>query len=114
MSSHEREIHDQPSYFINPHGVYFIISGEIRVNREKIGSGQFYHSEEELRAAASEVNGPIHESTPDDLSWYHPLNIVIKRDSEGKSTNIVSIVNDAFLFTMPTEELEAFIADLVF
>lgn len=114
MSMQARETYDEPCYFLNRHGVYFIISDRIRINREKLESGHFYHSEAELRAAASEVNGPIDKSTPDDLSWYHPLNIVIRRDSEGKSTNIISIRNDAFLFTMPTEDLEPFIADLVF
>lgn len=114
MSMQEHEIHDNPCYFLNRHGVYFIISDGIRVNREKLVSGHFYHSEAELRAAASEVNGPMDKSTPDDLSWYHPLNIVIRRDAKGEPTNIVSVANDAFLFTMSKDDLDPFIADLVF
>jgi len=114
MSMQAREIHGEPCYFLNRYGVYFIISDGIRVNREKLGSGHFYHSEAELRAAASEVNGPIDKSAPDDLSWYHPLNIVIRRDAKGEPTNIVAVANDAFLFTIPKDELDTFIADLVF
>lgn len=111
MASYQEDKIAKDYYFINEHGIYFIIDKCIQLHRELLPTGQFFCDEQDMCKAAAKTNGPI-DQEDDNFMWYHPLSVSINKNERHGFNSHVKIENECHDFTSTLYELEACLRDL--